>query len=869
MQQYFTIKKQYEECILLFRVGDFYETFEEDARKISKVLGIALTKRSYGNNVVVDLAGFPCHARELYIPKIVAAGFKVAVCEQLEEPSKDKKLIDRGVVEVITPGLTPPEMLRDFSEHNFIMSLAFNQGKIGCALADVTTGDFFVAEGDNLTISKILNSFLPNEILLPKNVHEETPNHSSEIQNLLGGIKSVMTYLPGEYFSYQRGVEKICEFFNTSTIKGFGISDYKVGVSAVGSLLTYMEENMQKGVIFRSISRLDMNDYLWLDSFTIRNLEVLHPLFPEGYSLRSVLDECKTPMGSRLLTRLLSFPPKDIEKINKLLSYTTFFYKNFEFLQEIRKLLKKLGDIERLTIKISTARITPREMLLLVEALKTIEKIKSLITECKDSNVIDELLPKINLHHICDLILNYIREDASGTLGSGQVIKPECNEKLKEYHNFLYNSKQILAEIHKKEILRTNIPSLKIGYNQVFGYYLEVSKAHKDKVPSHWIRKQTLTNAERYVTEELKEIEEKILDAEEKVKELEKEIYDKLLRELRTYVSSLLDLSSQVAYIDLYSNFAEIARNRNYTPPQLTTEKKIKIIEGRHPVIELTMPPGKKYMPNDLYMNEGEYTMAIITGPNMAGKSAYLRQNALIILMAHIGCYVPAQYATIPVCDKIFSRVGATDNIALGESTFMVEMIETASILNNLSPRSFILLDEIGRGTSTYDGMSIAWAIVEYLYEHKTKPFVLFATHYHELASLEKTLPGIVNFHVLVRREEDKLIFLHIVERGHSSWSFGIDVAKMAGLPKKVIEKAQEISKKIQLKETNFMFSPPLLPFTDFNSNNNDEYYKRLQGKLAELKSFLLPLDVNTITPLEALIKLKEVKEKFFEIFEK
>jgi len=848
MKQYWEIKSKYPDCILLFRVGDFYEAFDEDARKMSGVLGIALTKRNTGTAMNVDMSGFPYHARDIYVPRLVNAGFKVAICEQLEEPSPSKKIVKRDVVEVITPGLSPAEVLPDIKKNNFIASIK-NSGEVwGITLTDITTGEFYISEGDINVINRIISSFQPQEVLLPHS-YQQNPKIDLD-RNVL------VTYLPDEYFSPGLGEEKICQAFRTSTVKGFGISQYREGLASAGALLLYIEEKMYSNIVFRSISRLDASNYVWLDAFTLRNLEIIKPMFPEGKSLKDILDECRTPMGSRLLTRRLTFPLRDISQIQQSLDATQFFYDNWEFNNWVRDTLRKISDIERISSRISLMRATPRELLALAHSLKTISHIVSEIKKLANNENLRFLTDIPDVTPVADKILKYIVENPSSQVGTGNVINPEVSPSLKEYLTFLNQSKEILAQIHKKEVVATGIPSLKIGYNQVFGYYLEVPNTHKNKVPPSWIRKQTLTSAERYVTPELKEVEEKIVNAEEKIKEIETQIYNELIEEVRHHVPSFLDVADKVAHIDLFSTFADISRKRKYVRPHITTQKTIKIIDGRHPVIEMTLPPNKPYIPNGLHLNDNEENIIILTGPNMAGKSAYLRQNALIVIMAQVGCFVPATYAQIGICDRIFSRVGASDNIAMGESTFMVEMIETAIILNNLSERSLILLDEIGRGTSTYDGMSIAQSIIEYLHNHKYRPFVIFATHYHELARLEQTLPRLRNYHVKVKEEEDRLLFLHVVERGSTKSSFGIEVARMAGLPQKVIERAYAILKSIDTDKHNNL-TVPLLPFDD---DSGVPTYT-IPPLIKKILSIIEKMDIDTTTPVEALLTLKKIKD--------
>ncbi len=859
MEQYKKIKEKYRDFILLFRVGDFYEMFEEDARTASMVLGIALTKRNNGAAGNVDMAGFPFHAKNIYIPRLISAGFKVAICEQLEEPSKGKKLVARDVVEVITPGLAPSEFLKDSTHHNFIMAIYGDEKNTGCALADVTTGDFFVIEDTSQVIHRIYSSFNPSEVLVPETLLDR--------YDFLRNGNAIITPLPPYFFDYAKAIEYICDEFKTATIKGFGIGEWKNAVTGAGALIKYMQENKQSGVVFRPISRLDISDYLWMDKFTITNLEVLKPLFSEGHSLKDVLDVCVTPMGSRLLSRVLALPPKKIEKVNTLLSFTDFFYNNYQITLKVREIMKKIGDMERTATRITLKRITPRELKNFKTSLLNVIEMVNTIKEGEGWQTISDILPENDFSPIISTIDKYLVEDPSNEVGSGSVIRPDISHELQEAHRFLHESKSILEEIHRKEAMTTRIPSLKIGYNQIFGYYIEVPKTYKDRVPPHWLRKQTLVNAERFVTPELKEVEEKILTAEDKIRTLESSFYNQLLEKLSEHSTSLLDISQKIACIDLHSSYAIISKERNYVRPIITQEKKIKIIGGRHPVIEATLPPGKQFIPNDIYMNENEYNIIILTGPNMAGKSAYLRQTALIVLMAHAGCYVPATSAEIPVCDRIFSRVGASDNIAMGESTFMVEMIEAATILNNFTPRSLILLDEIGRGTSTYDGMSIASAIIEFLASSPHKPFTIVATHYHELATLEEKYQNIRNFHMSVLKEDDRVVFLYKVMRGHSNWSMGIEIARLAGIPEPVIELARNTLKKMERQSLPFYEKSPLLPYL-LNTSARTEKYQDLTPLLNKIRNMFSSIDINLTTPVEALIKLKELKENILQIID-
>ena len=793
MKQYYQIKSVHPDAILLFRVGDFYETFGDDAIKASGILGITLTRRANGSATFVELAGFPYHAIDTYLPKLVRAGERVAICEQLEDPKLVKGLVKRGVIELVTPGVVLGDNLLANKENVYLASVYFGRQTTGVAFLDISTGEFYVAEGPDNYIDKLLSNLSPKEIIYQRGFDER-------FRQAFG--TNYYTYKLDDWvFSEELNREKLCKQFGTQSLKGFGIDHISAGISAAGAILYYLEftEHKEIGHI-ASISRIDQDDYVWIDKFTIRNLELFTTNGSrDRSSFANVMDRTLTPMGGRLLKRWIAMPIRDIGRINRRLDVVQRFVEDSDLAEAVGEQVSLIGDLERIASRIAAARVTPRELVQLKNSLAAIELLKAILESTDDGNL-HRLAAEIDV--LAQMRLKLEREiypdPANNQIQKGGVIADGVNPELDDLRRIALHGKDVLQQIQQRESELTGIPSLKIGYNNIFGYFIEVRNAHKEKVPDTWIRKQTLSNAERYITEELKEYEEKILGAEDRILTLEQEIYNALIAFVSQSLSQLLRDAHAVARVDCFLSFARIARERNYVRPELDDGARIDIEQGRHPVIETLMPVGEKYIPNDIRLDDEEQQIVMITGPNMSGKSALLRQTALIILMAQMGSFVPARRAHIGVVDKIFTRVGASDNISQGESTFMVEMLESASILNNISDRSIVLLDEIGRGTSTYDGISIAWAMVEYLHNHPTAHArTLFATHYHELNEMEKMYPRVKNYHVTVKEMNNTIVFLRKLERGGTEHSFGIHVAKMAGMPASVVSRADEILKNL------------------------------------------------------------------------
>ena len=797
MKQYNNIKGKHPDAILLFRVGDFYETFGEDAIKTSEVLGITLTRRANGAASYVELAGFPHHSIDTYLPRLIRAGQRVAICEQLEDPKLAKKIVRRGITEMVTPGVAFNENVLEHKKNNFLASVQLLRGMAGLAFLDVTTGEFLIAEGSLEYADKLLHGFEPKEVLLEKSKKEAfTETFGS----------SFYTYTLDDWaFNGDTSYEKLLKHFRTSSLKGFGIEALRLGISAAGSILQYLELTRHEQLShITSISRVDENDYVWLDRFTVRNLELYYSVNDGARTLLSVMDMTRSPMGGRMLKRWMSLPLKDPIAVNRRLDVVDYLLKNEEKRDLLASEIKQTGDLERLASKISVGRINPRELDQLRSSLTCVEKIR---TECLGSGE-PTLVDTGNNIRICIKLKNRIvaelREDPPNAIQKGNVIAEGVSSELDGLRNILYSGKDFLIRMQQREIEKTGIPSLKISFNNVFGYYIEVRNTHKAKVPGEWIRKQTLVNAERYITEELKEYEEKILGAEEKILKLETELFNSIIEDAIGNIPDLQINATLIAELDCLLSFAHISQENNYSKPEVNDGTAIDIKKGRHPVIEMTLPPGDEYIANDIYLDDKEQQIMIITGPNMSGKSAILRQTALIVLMAQMGCFVPAASSRIGVVDKIFTRVGASDNISLGESTFMVEMNEAASILNNISSRSLILLDEIGRGTSTYDGISIAWAMAEYIHEYPHgKAKTLFATHYHELNEMEHSFNRIKNYNVTVKELENNVIFLRKLVPGGSEHSFGIHVARMAGMPKSVVKRAEDILRELEKSHNN------------------------------------------------------------------
>ncbi|WP_091543599.1 DNA mismatch repair protein MutS [Thermoflexibacter ruber] len=855
MKQYNAFKAKYPGAILLFRVGDFYETFGEDAIKASKILDIVLTKRANGAAAFVELAGFPHHALDNYLPKLVRAGERVAICDQLEDPKFAKGIVKRGVTELVTPGVSFNDNVLEGKKNNYLASLHFGSNQMGVAFLDVSTGEFLTAQGEQNYIEKLLQSFQPSEIIFNKKYKADFEEKFADKYN---------TYSLDDWvYQFDYGYEKLTRHFETNSLKGFGIENLKEGITAAGAILYYLELTEHKEIRHISaIARIAEERYVWLDRFTIRNLELIFPQQEGGVPLIDILDKTVTPMGARLMRKWVVMPLKDKNEVEERHQIVHFFVENEEDRENLLKYLRPIGDLERLISKVSVGRINPREMLQLKRALKSILPIKNLLANSKTQSqqLLKKWADKINP---CEFLLEKIeaelKDDAPMVSNQGNIIRDGIYQELDELRKIAFSGKDYLAKLEAKEANRTGISSLRISYNNVFGYYLEVRNTHKDKVPNDWIRKQTLTSAERYITPELKEYEEKILTAEEKINSIEQNLYLKLVQTATEYVSYVQDNARILAMLDCLLSFAEVAVHQKYTQPQMTDSNVLNIKNGRHAVIETQLPLGEAYVPNDIFLDDESQQILVITGPNMAGKSALLRQTALIVLMAQMGSFVPAESAEIGMVDKVFTRVGASDNLARGESTFMVEMTETASILNNLSEKSLVLMDEIGRGTSTYDGISIAWSIVEYLHNHpKYRVKTLFATHYHELNELANDLPRVKNFNVAVKEVGNKVIFLRKLKEGGSEHSFGIHVAQMAGMPNQVVIRASEVLEGLEeekMKDKNKLKIREL-PKNTFQFN----LFEAKDPNYNVVKEMLKKLDINTISPVEALLKLNEIK---------
>lgn len=853
MKQYNAIKAKYPGALLLFRVGDFYETFGEDAIKASKVLDIVLTKRANGAASHIELAGFPHHSLDSYLPKLVRAGNRVAICDQLEDPKSVKGIVKRGVTELVTPGLSYNDNVLEQKSNNYLCSLFFGKDTVGVAFLDLSTGEFLAAEGSPNYIDKLVQGLNPSEFIFSKAQRNAFEQHFRDNFNTY--------HLDDWVYAYDFAYEKLTNHFSTSSLKGFGVEDMKLAIVAAGGVLHYLEDTEHKELDHIStISRLEEDKYVWLDKFTIRNLELIHPQHQGGVPLIEVLDHTLTPMGSRLMKRWMVLPLKELNRIEDRLSVVDAFYENPELRDQVAEHLEQINDLERLISKVAVGRINPKELLQLRRSLENIGPVKAYLANT-NVKALAHLADQLDTcEKLVERINTELKDDAPMHANQGGIIKEGVDEELDELRGIAFSGKDYLIQIQQREIKNTGITSLKIAYNKVFGYYLEVSNTHKDKVPENWIRKQTLVNAERYITEELKTYEEKIIGAEDQYKVIEYRLFQELVAYSTDYVSKIQQNARYIAMVDCLISFALVAKQNNYCRPQMSDKMVVDIHEGRHPVIEQQLPVGESYVPNDVSLDDHNHQILIITGPNMAGKSALLRQTALIVLMAQMGSYVPASKANLGITDKVFTRVGASDNLSKGESTFMVEMTETASILNNLSNRSLVLMDEIGRGTSTYDGISIAWSIVEYLHNHeKFKPKTLFATHYHELNQLEEDFPAIKNYNVSVKEVADKVIFMRKLKKGGSEHSFGIHVAQMAGMPNQVVIRAAEIMQhlekdKIRNNESEKMKSIP--------KNNYQMTLFEADPTFKEIKELLESLDINTISPVEALLKLNEIKGK-------
>ncbi|MFC2100222.1 DNA mismatch repair protein MutS [Bacteroidota bacterium] len=855
MKQYNTIKAKYPDAILLFRVGDFYETFGEDAIKASKILGIVLTRRANGAASYIELAGFPHHSLDTYLPKLVRAGQRVAICDQLEDPKLAKKIVKRGVTELVTPGVSYNDKVLEHKDNNFLASLHLNQKNAGISFLDVSTGEFFVAEGSIEYIDKLLQSFRPSEVILQKSKQEQ-------FFQFFG--RKFFTYTFDEWvFTIDFTKDILLKHFETTSLKGFGVEDLNNAIISAGAALHYLKETQHDKVSHISrISRIEEERYVWLDKFTIRNLELISSPNEKAITLLDVIDHTITPMGSRLLKRYLLLPLKEKQLIEERHGMVEYLIKNIELRAILKEHIKVIGDLERLISKVAVTRINPREVLQIRRALMAIEPIKKAFSEAKNKDlqkIADQLNP---CQLISDRIHNEIQPDPPALVNKGNVISEGVSEELDELRSMVFSGKDYLVQIQQREIENTGISSLKIGYNNVFGYYLEVTNTHKDKVPVEWHRKQTLVNAERYITEELKEYEQKIIGAEEKMQELELRLFDELVIALADYINPVQLNASLIARIDVLLSFSELAEANNYIRPEINDSLVIDIKNGRHPVIEKELPLDEEFIANDVFLDSHDQQLIILTGPNMSGKSVLLRQTALIVLLAQMGSFVPAESAKIGIVDKIFTRVGASDNISSGESTFMVEMNETASILNNISDRSLILLDEIGRGTSTYDGISIAWAIAEYLHEHPLfKPKVLFATHYHELNEMAASLKRIRNYHISIKEAGNKILFMRKIKKGGSEHSFGIHVAKMSGMPAKVVERANEILPQLEKTHSHEELTKKTKKLAKDLSDKYQLSFIQLDDPLLQqIKEDILNTDINTLTPVEALMKLNEIK---------
>lgn len=856
MKQYIEMKGKHPDAILLFRVGDFYETFSEDAITASEILGITLTRRANGSAQYVELAGFPHHALDTYLPKLVRAGKRVAICEQLEDPKLTKKLVKRGITELVTPGVSINDNILNHKENNFLAGIHFGKNICGIAFLDISTGEFLTAEGNYDYIDKLLNNFGPKEVLFERSKRKQFEEHF--------GTRFFTFELDDWIFTEDAATDRLLKHFETKNLKGFGVHTLKNGIIAAGSLLYYLDITQHKQIShITALSRIEEERYVRLDKFTVRSLELLNTMNEGGKSLLDVIDRTTSPMGARMLKRWIVFPLKDIRPINERLDVVEYFFKEPEIKEEIDQQLSLIGDMERLISKVAVGRISPREVVQLKVALSAIEPIRDICIRSGEPVLqsIGEQLNPCSL--IRDRIEKEINPDAPTLVNRGGIICKGVNTELDELREMSYSGKDYLLHIQQREIERTGIPSLKISFNNVFGYYIEVRNTHKDKVPEEWIRKQTLVNAERYITQELKEYEEKILGAEEKIITLETRLFNELILALNEYIPAIQHDATQIARLDSLLSFAKIAKENRYIRPEVNDSLEIDIKEGRHPVIEKQLPPGESYITNNVLLNNDTQQIIMITGPNMAGKSALLRQTALIVILAQIGCFVPAEAAHIGVVDKIFTRVGASDNISLGESTFMVEMNEAADILNNISNRSLVLFDELGRGTSTYDGISIAWAIVEHIHEHpRAHAKTLFATHYHELNDMEKTYKRIANYNVSVKEIDNKVIFLRKLVKGGSEHSFGIHVAKMAGMPQSIVKRAGDILKQLESNNRQGTVSKKTPEITPAAAGGMQLSFFQLDDPvLSQIRDEIINIDINNLTPMEALNKLNDIRK--------
>ena len=846
MAQYNSIKAKYPDAVLLFRVGDFYETFGQDAVRTSQILGIVLTKRNNGGSHT-ELAGFPHHSLNSYLPKLVRAGLRVAICDQLEDPKMTKGIVKRGVTELVTPGVTFNEQILTTKENNFLLSIHREKEKYGMALVDISTGEFLVSEGNSDKLMHIIHTFSPSEIIYQRKT--ELPNR----------IKDKNSFALEDWaYQYPFAYEKLTNHFKTKSLKGYGIEEFPLAITAAGAIFAYLVEDTHHALIqhITKIQNIPQDDYLMTDGFTLRNLEIIHSNHSEGKSLLDIIDRTTTPMGGRLLRRRMILPLKSVNEINRRLSLIEFFNKEENLKYNIHDLLKSISDLDRLLGKLAAERISPKELGNFRNSLISIEKIKELLLPYPD--VLAWITPLHSHKELIDYFQSHLNEELPVSINKGNVIKEGVSEELDRLRNLLYSGKSYLDEMCQRESERTGISSLKIDFNNVFGYYIEVRNTHKDKVPENWIRKQTLVNAERYITEELKEYESQILGAEEKIAQLEHLLYKKIEEQVLVHMDTIQNNSKIIAEIDCAVGLSELAIAESYTKPIINEDFAINIQEGRHPVIEKSLPLGEKYIPNDIFLDRDTQQIMMVTGPNMSGKSAVLRQTAIICLLAQIGSFIPAKHAEIGVLDRIFTRVGASDNISAGESTFMVEMNESANILNNITERSLILLDEIGRGTSTYDGISIAWAIAEYLHQHPTQPKTLFATHYHELNEMQNSFSRIKNYHIAIQENKNNVIFLRKLVAAGSEHSFGIYVAKLAGMPTKVVNRAKEILKTLENSRSQDQNTENIKRVTEENLQLS--FFQLDDPALENIREELTQIDINTLTPIEALMKLNKIK---------
>ena len=855
MKQFLDLKAKHPDAVMLFRCGDFYETYSTDAIVAAEILGITLTKRANGKGKTIEMAGFPHHALDTYLPKLIRAGKRVAICDQLEDPKLTKKLVKRGITELVTPGVSINDNVLNYRENNFLAAVHFGKGACGVSFLDISTGEFLTAEGPFDYVDKLLNNFAPKEVLFERGRRGMFEGNF--------GSKFFTFELDDWVFTETTAREKLLKHFEVKNLKGFGVEHLKNGIIASGAVLQYliMTQHTQIGHI-TSLARIEEDKYVRLDKFTVRSLELMGSMNDGGSSLLNVIDRTISPMGARLLKRWMVFPLKDVQPINERLNVVEYFFRKPDFKELIEEQLHLIGDLERIISKVAVGRVSPREVVALKVALQAVEPIKEACMDA-DNASLNHIGEQLNIcRSIRDRIDKEVNNDPPLLINKGGVIKSGVNAELDELRQIAYSGKDYLLQVQQRESELTGIPSLKIGYNNVFGYYIEVRNVHKDKVPQEWIRKQTLVNAERYITQELKEYEEKILGAEDKILVLETQLYTELVQSLSEFIPAIQINANQIARLDCLLSFATAARENNYIRPVISDDEVLEIHQGRHPVIEKQLPIGEKYIANDVMLDSSTQQIIIITGPNMAGKSALLRQTALITLMAQIGSFVPAESAHIGLVDKIFTRVGASDNISVGESTFMVEMNDAADILNNLSSRSLVLFDELGRGTSTYDGISIAWAIVEYIHEHpRAKARTLFATHYHELNEMEKSFKRIKNYNVSVKEIDNKVIFLRKLERGGSEHSFGIHVAKMAGMPKSIVKRAADILKQLETdNRQQGVSSKPMAEVGEMRGGMQLSFFQLDDPILCQIRDEILNLDVNNLTPLEALNKLNDIK---------